>query len=269
MNTDHDKIVAVTVRYCWALDHMQWQELDQVFVPDAIADYGSDARYVGPQQVAEFCAGVAKASGIDRSQHVVLNHDIEIDGDVAVCRTQNQSHYVLRPAPGSSEPRVLDIGGNYLDRFVRTPDGWRISHRVSRKTWRAGDTGAHGAPAPAAPNAETAFVVAGWFDVEPARRDEIVAAGLELARATSDEPGSLELALTPDPMDDGRIRVYSRWASEATFRGHMDTAHQKAFREVLRSAGLGASQIRRYVVSEETPVLAWTFPLDAEIGAGR
>lgn len=263
--SDRDDIVAATVKYCWALDHQRWDELDQVFAADAVCDYGTDARYVGPQQMGEFFATVVKITGIERSQHVVMNHDIEIDGDTAICRTQNQSHYVMRPHPGSSEPRIQDIGGSYLDRFVRTADGWRISHRVARGTWRLPGVDPR-EPLAAASVAGTAFVIGGWFDVVPSKRDKVLAAGAELVAATSGvEPGNLDYAFTADPAAKGRVRVYSRWGSEATFRGHMDTEHVKAFRAVLKSVGVKDQQIRRYVVSEETPLLAWALPLEAGV----
>ncbi|GJF30568.1 hypothetical protein KNE206_32680 [Kitasatospora sp. NE20-6] len=265
-STDRDEIVAVTVRYCWALDQRRFEDLDQVFAADAVADYGSDARYVGPGQVGAFCAGVVKAMEIDRSQHLVANHQVEITGDTATCRSQYQSHYVLRPAAGSAKPRVMDIGGSYLDALARTEDGWRITGRVARGTWSLGDA-PHGAPA-AAGGESTAFVVAGWIDVEPDNRDRLMTAAQEMALAASElEEGSLDYLVAADPRTAGRVRVYSRWRSEGDFRGHMDTLHVAAFRRALAEAQVTGRHLRRYVVSEETPALAFALPVTAA-GAG-
>jgi hypothetical protein len=31
------------------------------------------------------------------------------------------------------------VGGYYEDRVVRTPDGWRIAHRLMQQTWTEGN----------------------------------------------------------------------------------------------------------------------------------
>lgn len=136
---DRDAIVALTVRYCWALDERRFEQLDTVFAEDASADYGGDAPMTGPEQIGGFFASVVAATNIERSQHLVANHDVEITGDDATCRCHFQSHYVTRTAAG--DENILDIGGSYFDTLRRTADGWRITDRVARRIWAMGEEG--------------------------------------------------------------------------------------------------------------------------------
>ena len=60
----------------------------------------------------------------------------DIDGDSATGRTMCFNPMaVARPEGDEGEPRVFFCGLWYLDRFVRTEDGWRIAERSEEKSW--------------------------------------------------------------------------------------------------------------------------------------
>ncbi|WP_329213006.1 antibiotic biosynthesis monooxygenase [Streptomyces sp. NBC_01485] len=81
------------------------------------------------------------------------------------------------------------------------------------------------------------IIVAGWMDYEPADRDTMLKRLVELGKRTrEDEPGCLDYAMTADPADERRIRVYERWVSQRALDAHFTTAHIKDFRAA--SAGL-------------------------------
>ena len=67
---------------------------------------------------------------------MIGNHQVRVDGDAATCRCQLQSQHVRRGTDGGDN---FIIGGYYLDTLARTPDGWRITHRVMEETWREGN----------------------------------------------------------------------------------------------------------------------------------
>jgi quinol monooxygenase YgiN len=98
------------------------------------------------------------------------------------------------------------------------------------------------------------IVVAGWIDWEPAHRDEALAHLREAARHSRLEPGCLDYAMTADPDDEARIRVYERWASAEALEEHLRTPHIKAFREA--SAGLvrRSRSLHRMVVASSDPM---------------
>jgi quinol monooxygenase YgiN len=75
------------------------------------------------------------------------------------------------------------------------------------------------------------IIVAGWMDYEPADRDTMLRHRVEVGRRTrEEEPGCLDYAMTADPVDERRIRVYERWVSQQALDEHFTTAHIKDFR---------------------------------------
>ncbi|UUU36447.1 antibiotic biosynthesis monooxygenase [Streptomyces sp. CA-210063] len=77
-------------------------------------------------------------------------------------------------------------------------------------------------------------IVAGWMDYEPGDRDTMLGHLVELGHRTrAEEPGCLDYAMTADPTDERRIRVYERWASQQALDEHFTTAHIKDFRTAV------------------------------------
>ncbi|MEU5043314.1 putative quinol monooxygenase [Streptomyces griseorubiginosus] len=82
-----------------------------------------------------------------------------------------------------------------------------------------------------------AIIVAGWMDYEPGDRDTMLKALAELGRRTrAAESGCLDYAMTADPDDERRIRVYEHWTSRQALDAHFATPHIKDFRTAV--AGL-------------------------------
>lgn len=80
------------------------------------------------------------------------------------------------------------------------------------------------------------IVVVGWIDWEPAHRDQALAHLREAGRHSRTEPGCLDYAMTADPDNERRIRVFERWVSADALAEHLRTPHIAAFRAA--SAGL-------------------------------
>ncbi|MCX4705963.1 antibiotic biosynthesis monooxygenase [Streptomyces sp. NBC_01352] len=82
-----------------------------------------------------------------------------------------------------------------------------------------------------AEDSATEIIVAGWMDYEPADRDTMLGHLVEVGKRTREaEPGCLDYAMTADPSDERRIRVYERWVSQQALDEHFTTAHIKDFR---------------------------------------
>ncbi|MDF2684042.1 MAG: antibiotic biosynthesis monooxygenase [Brevibacillus sp.] len=58
-------------------------------------------------------------------------------------------------------------------------------------------------------------IIAGWFTVDPSKRDEVVKAHEDLAKRARQAPGCLDLAITADPIDPARINNFEFWQSAA------------------------------------------------------
>jgi len=130
---DREDIIELAVRYTWALDTKNVEGLRDVFTPDATAML----RGVECNGVDEIIARIGGAIlRLDRTQHLIGNHLVSVDGDTGTHRCHLQSQHVREGTEGGDN---FIVGGYYDDRVVRTPDGWRIAHRLMQQTWTEGN----------------------------------------------------------------------------------------------------------------------------------
>lgn len=133
--SDRLELIDLMVRYSHAVDTRSWDDFDDIFLPDAVIDYTA---FGGPRgTVPEIKAYLAETlAAFPAFQHLVSNPMLDIDGDTATGRTMCFNPMgVARPEGQSGEPRMFFCGLWYLDRFVRTADGWRIAERFEEKSW--------------------------------------------------------------------------------------------------------------------------------------
>jgi quinol monooxygenase YgiN len=178
---------------------------------------------------------------------MVSNHQVTIDGDTASGRCYLQAQHVTRAA-GRDHNYI--VAGTYVDRYKRTDAGWRIAWRNLRVTWTEGSPGAGDTP-----TSETAFVIAGWIDVDPAGVEALLEAAVPMMTASLAEPGCQDYVFSADPATPGRIRIYEQWRSEADLRGHFETPHMEVFRQALEGAGVRDRNMSRYHVTHVGPVM--------------
>lgn len=131
---DERAILQVVTRYARALDTKDFALLDDVFTPDATGDLASPTTLVGVDAIR---ARIRMAlDHLDESQHLVGNHEIEVDGDTATHRCYLQAQHVRHAAEGGTN---YIVAGRYEDQFVRTDVGWRIKHRRLVVMWMDGN----------------------------------------------------------------------------------------------------------------------------------
>ncbi|MDP9463326.1 MAG: nuclear transport factor 2 family protein [Actinomycetota bacterium] len=133
MNADEKAIIDLTIAYTWALDTKNFDELRNVFTPDATGLLHGVACDDAEAIITRISTVLVR---LDASQHLIGNHQVRIDGDTATCRCQLHSQHVKRGTAGGDN---YIIGGTYEDRLVRTADGWRICHRTMAETWNSGN----------------------------------------------------------------------------------------------------------------------------------
>lgn len=124
--SDRMEIQQLMIAYSSAIDSRRFDDLDDVFTPDAWIDYsamgGEKGRY---PRIKEYLK-----EGLGRFPayyHMIANPDIRLDGDSATSRTICFNPMEVALADGSRQ--VMFLGLWYIDRHVRTPDGWRIAER--------------------------------------------------------------------------------------------------------------------------------------------
>jgi quinol monooxygenase YgiN len=64
-------------------------------------------------------------------------------------------------------------------------------------------------------------IVAGTFMVDPARRAEFLEGRLESIRASREDRGCLEYAMSADAADSGLVRLFEMWTSLADLQAHV------------------------------------------------
>jgi len=130
---DHKAICDVAIRYAKAIDTHEWDLLDQVFLPDSVADYAGQIND-GVAAIKATCS--ATLGPLDASQHLLGNHEVALDGDRATHRCYFSAQHTKRGVPGGDN---WTVAGTYTDDLVRTTDGWRITHRQLRVLWVEGN----------------------------------------------------------------------------------------------------------------------------------
>jgi len=119
---DDDRAIRrVMARYCHTVDDGAFEEVATLWTDDAeLALRGETA--IGPAAIVNVIAG--RQTPELRGLHVIANVIIDVEGDTA----RAVSDFLFMRREGGPDPIVKFIG-RYLDRFVRTPDGWRFRRR--------------------------------------------------------------------------------------------------------------------------------------------
>ncbi len=90
------------------------------------------------------------------------------------------------------------------------------------------------------------IAILGHIDVEPDRRDALVASTVDLQRATqTDEPGCVIYTISADPADSGRIRIVELWESAEALDAHFAHPNFAATGAALRvEPRIGGSAVK-------------------------
>ncbi|MDR2858361.1 MAG: nuclear transport factor 2 family protein [Novosphingobium sp.] len=131
---DREDIIELINLYGFAMDTQRWDLFDRIFTGDCDADYGTTSHWTSRAQFkADFGAFHEM---FDATQHVMTNHLVKVAGDRASSHTYGAWRLILHAA---GDPPVWDGTGYYDDRWVRTPQGWRIAGRVCRVVFWTGN----------------------------------------------------------------------------------------------------------------------------------
>lgn len=129
--SDRMEIQDLLVRYCYAVDHRNFDEFKTIFTPDASIDYSV---FGGPVAgVDETIAYLKETMPMFASfQHMISTSQIQLDGDTAKVKTICHNPMIM---PMGDETAIFTCGLWYVDEMVRTPEGWRIAKRVEEKSY--------------------------------------------------------------------------------------------------------------------------------------
>ena len=118
---DHHAIVDRLALMSEICDTRAWHRLSQVMDPDVVAYGATGIDAVVEENLRRFLGGCGP------SQHLLGNHRVEVDGDTAGSTCEAR---VFHQGKDEREHLTWECFGTYRDRWVRTPEGWRMTERV-------------------------------------------------------------------------------------------------------------------------------------------
>lgn len=128
---DRTALVELLADFAAATDARDWETIAALLTADAVA-YGAH----GPEAVVARMQ--AHLGGVGPTQHLLGNHRVDVDGHRARTRTYGRVYHVgAGPMAGS----FYECLGEYDSRWVRTPAGWRMTHRHFEIRVSLGDMG--------------------------------------------------------------------------------------------------------------------------------
>jgi len=132
---DRQDIYDCLVRYCRGVDRLDREVLLSAYHPDAVDDHGFFVG--GPEAFADFFFSF-HSENQNSTNHMITNHTMELEGDVAHCET-----YWLYAGMNKAEPELTLAGGRYVDRMERRDGRWGIAARKCLMDWsgKPGETG--------------------------------------------------------------------------------------------------------------------------------
>jgi hypothetical protein len=139
VDADKEQIAEVLIRYATGIDSKDWPLLRSCWTDEIDVDYQQLGRFTSADALTDVMRQLHENMG--PTYHRLSNFVIAVDGDRATARSYVQAVLMLQP---NDSTNWVDALGHYDDVFVRTPNGWRISERVSRtaRTLTGGDIAA-------------------------------------------------------------------------------------------------------------------------------
>jgi 3-phenylpropionate/cinnamic acid dioxygenase small subunit len=139
VDADKEQIAEVLIRYATGIDSKDWPLLRSCWTDEIDVDYQQLGRFTSADALTDVMRQLHENMG--PTYHRMSNFVIAVDGDRATVRSYVHAVLMLQRDDSTN---WVDALGHYDDVFVRTPDGWRISERVSRtaRTLTGGDLAA-------------------------------------------------------------------------------------------------------------------------------
>lgn len=132
--SDRFEIQDMLYKYADIIDMKKFDELRDIFSDDAYIDYSVYGGAAGNRE--EIISFLKEAMTIfPNTHHLNANMQISVDGDAGTGRVMcfNPQEMDLGEDKGT---HTFMLGLYYVDKYVRTAAGWRISERVEEKCWK-------------------------------------------------------------------------------------------------------------------------------------
>ena len=138
---DSAAIQDVQLQYASGTDGRDWDLFRRCFTDEVEVDFsegfGQPAVTVSADELVQGTA--PRMESFKATQHMMTNLRVEFeDDDHATCVAYVRARHHLPNSTGGSDQTVY---GYYTNKFVRTPDGWRIARLKLTTQWMTGNFG--------------------------------------------------------------------------------------------------------------------------------
>jgi hypothetical protein len=134
--SDRLEIEDLLTRYTRAIDCGEWDRLDEVFTSDAEIDYTESGGVADTYPAAKAWLAEVLPAFFPKRMHSLAQIDVALDGDEASCTAYFHNPMVM--ADGEGNESVVELGGLYHHRLIRTPEGWRSRRLREELVWKRG-----------------------------------------------------------------------------------------------------------------------------------
>ena len=132
---DRMQIADLMARYADMVDRRDWPKMDRNFAIEATIDFRASGGRLGPFR--EMLAWLDRAlESWPMHLHMITNLIVDLDGDSA--SSSCYFHATIGRESHEGAQYTVTPSGRYLDRLIRTSDGWRIVERVCEQVVREG-----------------------------------------------------------------------------------------------------------------------------------
>ncbi len=124
----HDTLAIqeIRARFAEGQDYRQWAQVEDLLTEQVTADFrsmGIPIQTVPREVLVKNFQNNLSREGL-KTQHLYTNLRVKVDGYSAVCISQFTGQHYFPGAAGGDE---FILRGEYEDKLVRRPDGWKIS----------------------------------------------------------------------------------------------------------------------------------------------
>jgi hypothetical protein len=121
--SDEWDIYSNIVRIARAMDQRNWAAIEKILTPNATGDFGTGVMSSSSEIVC-LLRGFLDICG--PTQHLIGSVLIDVDG----LRATSQAYVAdTHLGAGDLDGAVFRTLGDYHDSWIRTPTGWRLTHR--------------------------------------------------------------------------------------------------------------------------------------------
>lgn len=133
--SDRFEIQDLVYHYADLIDRRDIERLrTEVFTADAHIDYSAMGGSVGDlDETIAFLNAALTEELFPNSQHLNANIQVKLQGDTATGRVMCLNPMEMSLPEGGSQTYFLGLW--YVDEYLRTEQGWRISRRAEEKSW--------------------------------------------------------------------------------------------------------------------------------------